>query len=130
MRGMVPGMVLLLACSARKHPGRLRADSKYAGAIHCKGLEFARRERLVVQILSAKYGLLNADTVIDDYDQRMKGDYRGPWPTLPGFYLGGQDYFRHAPGHLVPLIPSGTIGFMLQNMNALLAGTERDNLIW
>lgn len=120
--------VLLLACSATKLPTRARAFELYQGAIFRKGLEYSQREGLWTMILSAKYGLLNWDAVIDPYNQKMAGNYWGPWPALPGFYLGGSLYFGHAPKTLKPLIPSGTIGFMLRDMNRLLAGETRDEI--
>jgi hypothetical protein len=120
--------VLLLACSAAKLDRGAQAVDIYQGQIFRKGLEYAKREGLWVMILSAKHGLINWDTWVEPYDQKMKGDYRGPWPQMEGFYLGGQLYFAHAPERLKPLVPSGTIGFMLRDLNRLLDGTPREEL--
>lgn len=120
--------VLLLACSASKLGHAAQAIDIYQGAIFRKGLEYAKREGLWAMVLSAKHGLINWDFHVEPYDQKMAGNYHGPWPEMPGFYLGGQLYFRHAPVRLEPLVPSGTIGFMLRDLNRLLAGTPRSDL--
>ncbi len=79
-------------------------------------------------ILSAKHGLINWDTIVAPYDLKMKGGYHGPWPHLPGYYLGGSLYFGHAPKTLVPLVPPGTIGYMLRDLNRMLAGESRESI--
>lgn len=112
--------ILILACSARKMSCDARAMDMYQGAIFRKGIEIAKRQNLHPFILSAKYGLINWDKWIEPYDQKMKGGYRGPWPEGSGYYLGGQLYFKHVPDRFKPLVPSGTIGYMLQNLNRLL----------
>lgn len=79
-------------------------------------------------ILSAKHGLINWDYWVEPYNQKMAGNYFGPWPMMEGFYLGGSLYFGHAPRTLKPLIPPNTIGFMLRDMNRLLAGESRESI--
>lgn len=120
--------VLLLACSARKLDHGARAFEIYQGHIFRKGLEYSQREGLWTMILSAKHGLINWDAWVKPYDLKMAGNYFGPWPALPGFYLGGSLYFGHAPKTLKPLVPSGTIGFMLRDLNRLLAGESRESI--
>jgi hypothetical protein len=125
--------VLILACSASKLEVAAPAIDIYTGAIFRKGREYAQREGLWTMILSAKYGLINWDHPVSPYNQKMAGNYYGPWalpggPAPEGFYLGGSLYFRHAPTSLKPLVPSGTIGFMLRDLNRLLAGTPREEL--
>jgi hypothetical protein len=126
--------VLLLACSATKLSVPAPAYQIYQGAIFRKGLDWAQREGLWVMILSAKYGLINWDYPVSPYDQLMDGNYRGPWPKdaagndLSGYYLGGARYFKHAPSRLKPLVPSGTMGFMMRDLNKLLNGATRDSL--
>lgn len=126
--------LIILACSARKLPHAAQALDIYQGHIFTKGRELAERNGWWPLILSAKYGLINWDHWVEPYNQKMKGDYRGPW-TLPGlpafeesFYLGGQLYFQYAPDRIKPLVPSGTIGYMLNYMNRLLAGESRESL--
>jgi hypothetical protein len=120
--------VLLLSCSSSKLDHAARAFEIYQGAIFRKGLEYSQREGLWTMILSAKLGLINWDHWVEPYDLKMAGNYHGPWPTLPGYYLGGSLYFRHAPKTLEPLIPPNTIGFMLRDMNRLLAGESRESI--
>ena len=121
---------LVLACSARKLNRPATALDIYQGAIFRKGVEYARTHNLLPFVLSAKLGLIAWDTMVEPYNQKMQAcqHYRGPWPQLPGFYLGGQLYFRHAPEHLQPLVPATKMGFMLANLNRLLAGEPRSNL--
>lgn len=69
--------LLLLGCSQRKRhtPGLLPALERYDG-VNFRVLRRAIREGrfpdgLYVLILSARYGLLPADALIEDYDLRM-----------------------------------------------------------
>jgi cytoplasmic iron level regulating protein YaaA (DUF328/UPF0246 family) len=75
-----PRYLLILACSQRKHPevGLLPAIERYDGGSY-KTLRKAQREGnwpigLDVLILSAKYGLIEASTLIPNYDQRMNSE--------------------------------------------------------
>lgn len=120
--------VLVLACSATKLDHAARAFEIYQGAMFRKGLEYSQREGLWTMILSAKYGLINWDHWVEPYDQKMAGNYFGPWPELEGLYLGGSLYFAHAPKKLKPLIPPGTMGFRLRDLNRLLAGESRQSI--
>lgn len=120
--------VLVLACSATKLDHSAKAFEIYQGAIFRKGLAISQRDGLWTMILSAKYGLINWDYHVEPYDQKMAGSYYGPWPALPGFYLGGSLYFKHAPSSLRPLVPAGTMGYMLRDLNRLLAGETRESL--
>src|SRR5947209_15628331 len=72
------GYLLLLACSAAKHKGRAPAIQLYDG-VNYRVLRKALAEGgwppgLVIQIISAKYGLLDGSTIIDNYDQRMSAE--------------------------------------------------------
>jgi len=69
--------LLIVACSQRKRPdpGLLPAIERYDG-VNFRLLRKARREghcpeSLDVLILSAKYGLIKATTLIENYDLRM-----------------------------------------------------------
>ena len=72
-----PQYLLIVACSQRKRsdPGFLPAIERYDG-VNFRVLRKAQREgywpkNLSTLILSAKYGLLKPDTLIEDYDLRM-----------------------------------------------------------
>lgn len=72
-----PRYLLIVACSQRKcpDPGLLPAIERYDG-VNFRVLRKAQREgywpkNLNMLILSAKYGLLKPDTLIEDYDLRM-----------------------------------------------------------
>jgi len=69
--------LLIVACSQRKRsaPGLLPAIERYDG-VNFRVLRKAQREgywpkNLDVLILSAKYGLLKSDTLIENYDLKM-----------------------------------------------------------
>lgn len=115
-------MVVILACSKKKVPDALaRADSLYLGSIFTKGKNIAEQAGLPIWILSAKYGFLGPDTVVENYDQKFKKPYAGHWPPAPwhGFYLGGQLYFKNAPASFTPLVPSMQMGYMLRALKEL-----------
>ncbi len=70
-------LLLIVACSQRKRsdPGLLPAIERYDGGSF-RVLRKAKREGYLSQnidvlILSAKYGLIAANTLIPDYEQRM-----------------------------------------------------------
>jgi hypothetical protein len=69
--------LLVLACSEKKDPSpyQMKALDRYDG-VNFRVLKKLRRERILpenldIVIISAKYGLLDADEYIDDYDMRM-----------------------------------------------------------
>lgn len=115
-------MVVILACSKKKVPfDYARAGELYTGSIFTKGKNIAEQAGLPIWILSAKYGMLAAGTVVDNYDQKFKKPYDGAWPPAPwhGFYLGGQLYFKNAPASFTPLVPSMQMGYMLRALKEL-----------
>lgn len=72
-----PRYLLIIACSQRKRPdpGLLPAIERYDG-VNFRVLQKAKREgylpgNLDILILSAKYGLLEAKTPIENYDLKM-----------------------------------------------------------
>lgn len=72
-----PRYLLIVACSQRKRsdPGLLPAIERYDG-VNFRVLKKAQREgywpeSMDLLILSAKYGLLKPNTLIEDYDLRM-----------------------------------------------------------
>lgn len=72
-----PRYLLLLACSQRKRPdpGLLPAIERYDG-VNFRVLQKAKREgylpeNLDILILSAKYGLIEASSLIECYDLKM-----------------------------------------------------------
>ncbi len=72
-----PRYFLILACSQRKHPdsGLMPAIERYDG-VNFRVLQKATREgylseNLDMLILSAKYGLIEANTPIESYDLKM-----------------------------------------------------------
>lgn len=115
-------MVLVLACSKLKvEAPRIRAGDLYRGQIFLKGKSIAEQAGLPFWILSAKYGFISPDQVIDNYDEKFKKPFRGPFPPAPwhGFYLGGSLYFKHMPQSFRPLVPSQQMGYMLQALTRL-----------
>ena len=69
--------LLIISCSGAKDkaPGKLPALERYKGPFY-PTLHKAKRENyfpenLDILIISAKYGLLKSDDLIEDYDQKM-----------------------------------------------------------
>ena len=71
-----PKPLLVLPCSGPKRPGQLPAIEKYTGK-GIWGLLRARQdwaaiqERINILIVSAQYGLLLPNDIVDDYEQPM-----------------------------------------------------------
>lgn len=115
-------MILILACSKKKVDlPQCRAGDLYLGSIYTKGKAIAEQAGLQTWILSAKYGFLHPDTIVDNYDQKFTKPYNGIMPPAPyhGFYLGGQLYFKNMPRSFQPLVPSMQMGYMLQALTKL-----------
>lgn len=64
----------LISCSKSKNNGKLRAKDKYNSPLFNKTYKIADYNCDKIFILSTKYGLLDPDTVIDDYDETLN-DY-------------------------------------------------------
>lgn len=78
----------------------------YVGALFHLGLTWARQHDHRVLILSAKYGWVRPEQIIERYDERLRTPYRGHWPEGQGVYVGGYAYFGHAPARFAPLVPA------------------------
>ena len=98
---------LILACSKTKKSHTCPAEEMYTGMTFKSGLVLARHFNLEVFILSAKYGLIKHDTIIETYDEKLTSQYTGKWPEGDGFYLGGPLYFGNAPARIKSLVPNG-----------------------
>lgn len=100
-------MILLLNCSLNKS-GVAHGPAReiYTGDIVRLGLEFAAYKGWTPLFLSAKYGIISPDTVIETYDQKMKDPYPGPWPEEQGHWIGSKIYFAEAPAHITRFFPS------------------------
>jgi hypothetical protein len=100
-------MILLIACSEQKSAFSGPASKVYTGVLFQLGLRYATVHGYDAWLLSAKYGFIRPDTIIEPYDDvfpRHK-PYSGPWPDGIGFYVGGQSYFGKAPARIQPLVP-------------------------
>ncbi len=97
-------MLLIIQCSMTKSKlAEGPARDIYIGQVFKLGLKFAQKFGLRVLILSGKYGIIEPDTIIQNYDQVLT-TYNGEWPTQQGYWLGGKRYFKNAPPNLEPLI--------------------------
>lgn len=115
------GELLLVSCSARKIRGRTRAANLYRGVLFRLALKYAKRNGLSVMILSAKYGFVHPDQILDYYNQKLEGPYEGPFPDGQGFYVGSALYFGNVPDRFRPLLPPGlSIGRMVGALKKLL----------
>lgn len=70
-----PTPVVIVPCGSRKCPGLVRAAEKYTGpyarSARLAGEALARRTGARIITLSARYGLLEDDDLVDDYDLTM-----------------------------------------------------------
>lgn len=64
--------IVLISCASQKQPYRSKAKDLYISALFKKNLAYARKLKPdAIYILSAKYGLLDLETVIDPYNQAL-----------------------------------------------------------
>ena len=121
-------MFLIVACSKNKsNISRGKARDLYTGQLFLKSAAYADKHGLELYIVSAKYGLIKGDTIINTYNEKLKKPYEGPWPDGKGLYVGGRAlYFKNVPDTITPLMPEVltekgfAYGRQLQCMNKLL----------
>lgn len=132
--------IVLLSCSARKYSSRAAARDMYTSPLFRLQLAYAQNLRPdAIYILSAKYGLLELDMVIEPYDQTLKtmsAHEAQAWAshvleqlrTRSDFardhfiFLAGESYRRHlAPrlAHYEAPLAGMPIGKQLQYLKAL-----------
>lgn len=71
---MIPKLrYLLLGCSAIKRPGRWPARDLYSGELYRAGRRYAEAQGARWLIYSGLHGLIEPDTLIESYDQRLPG---------------------------------------------------------
>lgn len=118
---------LLLACSAKKNRYLVRAPASclYTGTLFRLGMKWAEQNGYNVLILSAKYGWVQPEQIIDTYDQKLTTPFIGPWPETGGFYLGGRMYFSQAPARFQPLTPGDKIGIMAKRVKQLVSASQK-----
>jgi predicted transcriptional regulator len=137
---------VLLACSKTKNDGELPAREKYDGALFKKSKQYAETIDAPYAILSGKYGVLEADDVIDDYDVSVYDRDSDEWGdevrsgldeiALEQYnelrIFAGKAYREPIEKYLddldvdvtVPLDGASGIGPMLADMNDLLDGLD------
>lgn len=133
---------VLLACSKTKNDGELPAREKYDGDLFKKSKQYAETIDAPYAILSGKYGVLEPDDVIDDYDVSVYDRDADKWGDearsgLDDLRLEQYDELRIFAGKAyrepidqyldaldadvsVPLDGASGIGPMLADMNDLL----------
>jgi hypothetical protein len=99
-------MLLLIACSKLKHRHLKegKACDIYKGYLLTYGLQYAKENNLRPLILSAKYGFITPDMIIESYDMKRETEYNGKWPKGSGYFLGGKKYFSNAPRRFRALV--------------------------
>jgi hypothetical protein len=115
--------MILLACSKSKHQSLTVAPAKvlYTGLLFRLGLKYAELYNRSVYILSAKYGFIASDTIIETYDTKRTKPYPGPWPDTEAHYIGGQQYFKLAPSHILPLVQASSQTEWMTGVENLIA---------
>lgn len=122
--------IAFVGCVKAKNPGPLSAQDKYASPLFLASKRYALREADHWYILSAKYGLLSPDDIVEDYDLTLKTMSREQcrqWARRVAaqlqernaistgntiIWLTGLDYSRD----LVPLMPRQRHSFPLQGL--------------
>lgn len=112
--------IVLLSCVSQKRPYRSKAKDLYTSALFQKSLAYAYKIKPdAIYILSAKYGLLDLETVVDPYNLTLNtmsvGENRR-WASLVLQQLSQvadlkQDHFIFLAGNnyrknLLPLLSS------------------------
>ena len=64
--------IALISCGKAKKKGTHRAQDLYIGGFFKLSLEYCKKHYDKVYILSAKYGLLELDNIISDYNFTLK----------------------------------------------------------
>lgn len=98
-------LILLINCSKSKRPYKGRADEVYSGPLVQLGLQYATKTKMTPLILSTKYGIIRPSKIIEPYDEKFKVPYDGPWPHLPGYWIGSQEYFLRVPSYFQRFFP-------------------------
>jgi len=140
--GNPSGHLLILACSQRKNVGLSSAPAIHLyDGVNYRVLRKVLRERgwppgLQIKILSAKYGLIDATTLIKPYDQRINKDIaariNGPTlaalrkiPTPTNVFVNlGQDYLPALNG-LKKVFPRSKITFARGPIGAKMKAMKR-----
>jgi hypothetical protein len=109
--------IIILACSKTKAWSKepelrgkpLLAGEAYRGAVFLYGKKYAEKHSIPYLILSARYGLINPETMIEDYEQKLKSkkesseirikfydelkDLFARYDKI--FLIGGDQYYRN-----------------------------------
>lgn len=70
--------LLIISCGDVKREGTYKAEELYVGLMFRKRLKFARSLKDIhkIMILSGKYGLIELDTLITTYNQKLPKDFQ------------------------------------------------------
>jgi cytoplasmic iron level regulating protein YaaA (DUF328/UPF0246 family) len=63
--------VVIINCSKKKNSGKMMASDLYCGKMFKGALKYAKTYNRPIFILSAKYGLIQLDDVIEDYNLKI-----------------------------------------------------------
>ena len=121
-------MFLIVSCSQLKSElTHGKARDIYTGALFLKCVEYCKQNKMKLFIISSKYGLINWNTVINTYDERLAKPYNGKWPRGKGLFVGSRKKnFTNVPDRIAPLMPEVETnynfgyGCQLRRMNELL----------
>lgn len=135
---MKPALVLI-GCSASKTAGAAQARDLYTGALFRLSVQYAEDRGLPWLVLSARYGVVGPDQVIQSYDQRLPTDYetRKLWATnaflqlrrrgvldRPVVILAGQLYREF----LTPRLRADSVGPVTAPLQSLGIGQQKQRL--
>ena len=130
--------IIFISCGKTKAKGPCKARDLYQGALFKKSLAYAEQLGDAVYILSAKYGIMHPDVIIETYEKtlnKMSKRERQKWAhnireTMqelglfrdPEFiYLCGERYREGLPKGITPM-EGLSFGRQLQWLNEKLGG--------
>ena len=122
--------IAFIGCSAKKLNKRCRASFLYQGTLFKESLKYCQNNYKEIYILSAKYGLIELNEIIEPYDltlRDMKKDERNAWaekvivkmkelkicPEKVDIFAG-KKYWEFLPHCNTPLYDKKGIGFQVQ----------------
>jgi cytoplasmic iron level regulating protein YaaA (DUF328/UPF0246 family) len=125
--------IAFIACSKKKSNVRAKAKNIYQGQLFKKALLYCSFFYDQIYILSAKYGLLSLDDIIDPYEETLNTKtekQKREWADKVKKQMqqkeieyelvdifAGKNYYKYLKYNTVPLADKSGLGYQLQWLN-------------